>query len=484
MSEKINTITAWDAVELSENIHKKKVSCREVMEAYLKHIDKVNPTLNAIVSRKDKDTVFAEADEKDKELAAGKDRGWLHGLPMAPKDLAGTKDIITTQGSLVFKDNLPAIDGLAVSRMRGNGAIFIGKTNTPEFGFGSQTYNKVFGTTKNAYNPAKIAGGSSGGAAVCLASHMLPVADGSDMMGSLRNPGAYNNVFGFRPSQGRVPSYPSFDIFTQQLGYEGPMGRTVKDLAMLLSVQAGWDKRTPLAIKEDPKQFTNALDKNLADVKIGWLGNWNGYLAMEAGILSLCEDGLKIIAELGCKIEETLPAYSPELIWDTWVILRQFQSYTNLKPLFNDPAKKKLLKSEALWEIEGGCKRSVDEVGTAMLNRTNLYNASLKLFEKYDYLAVPTAQCFPYDAQIHWPDEIAGRKMDTYHRWMEIVIFASLIGSPVINVPVGFNEDGLPMGMQIIGKPQRDFEVLQIAHEYEKATQWVQKHPSPFAGNF
>lgn len=481
MGKKSNSIVSWDAVTLSESIHKKEVSCCEVMEAYLKHIDKVNPVLNAIVSMKDKSAILAESKEKDAELAAGNDHGWMHGFPMAPKDLANTQDIVTTQGCPVFKDNLPAEDGLMVSRMRKNGAVFIGKTNTPEFGFGSQTYNEVFGTTKNSYNPTKIAGGSSGGAAACLSAHMLPVADGSDMMGSLRNPGAYNNVFGFRPSQGRVPTYPSGDVFTQQLGYEGPMGRTVKDLAMLLSVQAGWSEKTPLAIKEDPTKFTQGLEKDLNGTKIGWLGDWKGYLAMEDGILPLCEAALDSLKDLGCRVEETLPEYSPNKIWNIWMALRQFQSYTNLKPLWADPEKKKLLKPETIWEIEKGSTRTVDEIGQDMLERTNLYNATLKLFEKYDYLAVPTAQCFPYDADIHWPKEVAGRQMDTYHRWMEVVIFASLIGAPTINIPVGFSETGLPMGMQIIGKPHGDFEVLQIAYEYEKATEWVQKRPSPYA---
>lgn len=478
-----NDIISWSCIELSKRIHKKEVSCKEVASAYLKQINKVNPTLNAIVSMKDEDKILTEAEEKDVLLAKNQSQGFLHGIPMAPKDLTNTKDIVSTQACLVLKDFLPSEDSLMASRLRNNGAIFIGKTNTPEFGFGSQTYNSVFGITRNAYDPTKTSGGSSGGAAVSLASHMLPIADGSDMMGSLRNPAAYNNVFGFRPSQGRVPTYPSGDVFTQQLGYEGPMGRTVEDLSMLLSIQAGWNIKTPIAIKEETKIFTQPLQKNLKETKIAWLGDWDGYLAMEDGILELCEKGLKVLEEKGCKVDHKLPDYSPYKIWDTWLALRQFQTAVNLKPLYEDPNKKKLLKPEVIWEIEGGLNISAMNLGQAMLQRTSLYNAALKLFDEYDFLAVPTAQCFSFDAETHWPKTVAGKAMDTYHRWMEIVIFASLIAAPVISVPVGFNNDGLPMGMQLIGKPQSDLEVLQLAYEYEKATNWTTKKPSPFATN-
>lgn len=476
----MNEIISWSATELSKKIHKQDVSCREVMKAYLDQINKVNPKLNAIVNLEESEGLFKQADERDKELSEGKSHGWMHGFPMAPKDLTNTKGLKTTMGSLLFKDNIPAEDSLMAARMRKSGAIFIGKTNTPEFGYGSQTYNSVFGTTANAYDDSKNAGGSSGGAAVALATHMLPVADGSDMMGSLRNPAAYNNIIGFRPSQGRVPMYPSADVFCQQLATEGPMGRIVEDVAMLLSVQAGWDARTPIAIKEDPAKFTAPLNKNLKDVKIGWLGNWGGYLAMEDGILELCENALKVLESEGCKIESTQLAYSPNRMWDIWMDLRQYQSACNFRELAADQAKKKLIKPEAIWEIESGTHLSVAAAGKAMLDRSAMYQAGVELFKKYDYLVVPTAQCFPFSKEIHWPKEVAGRTVDTYHRWMEVVIFASLMGCPAISVPVGFNQQGLPMGMQIIGRPQEDFEVLQLAYEYEKITQWNTKHTSPY----
>jgi len=238
-------ITSMHAVDLFRVIRSKQVSCREVMEAFLARIDRLNPKVNAIVSLQDRDGLLRQADERDRQIAGGEYLGWMHGFPQAPKDLALTAGIPITLGSPILKDNVPFQDAIIVERVKRNGAIIIGKTNTPEFGLGSQTYNAVFGTTLNAYDQTKTAGGSSGGAAVALALRMLPVADGSDMMGSLRNPAAYNNIFGFRPSFGRVPYGPTNEIFYQQLGTEGPMGRTVTDLAMLLSVQAGFDSRAP-----------------------------------------------------------------------------------------------------------------------------------------------------------------------------------------------------------------------------------------------
>jgi amidase len=363
--------------------------------------------------------------------------------------------------------------------MKRNGAIIIGKTNTPEFGLGSHTYNEVFGTTLNAYDQSRAAGGSSGGAAVALALRMLPVADGSDMMGSLRNPGAYNNVFGFRPSSGRVPFGPTMDVFVQQLGYEGPMGRTVADLAMLLSVQAGPDTRAPLSIEQDPAIFAEPLKRDFKDVRIAWLGDFRGYLAMEPGLKELCQGAFPALESIGCRVEEALPDFPPEKIWDTWLKWRHWLVGGGLVDLYSDPGKRAQMKPEAQWEVEGGLKLSAIDVYKASVARSAWYQAVRKMFETYDYLALPTAQLFPFDAKTHWPKEINGRTMDTYHRWMEVVTPATLSGCPTISVPVGFNEVGLPMGIQIIGPNHADLAVLQIAHAYEQATGWVQKRLPP-----
>lgn len=468
-------IVMADALELSDWIRARKVSCREVMSAFLDHIERINPVVNALVSLQDREQLLKQADERDALLARGQHLGWMHGLPQAPKDLTNTAGIPTTNGSPIFRDYVPKQDSIMVERMRRSGAILIGKSNTPEFGLGSVCYNTVFGITRNAYDPRRNAGGSSGGAAVALATRMLPVADGSDMMGSLRNPAAYNNVFGFRPSQGRVPFGPTSEVFFQQMAYEGPMARTVRDLAMLLSVQAGHDPRTPLSIDQDPAIFTATLQRDFRGARIGWMGDYRGYLPMEAGVLELCREALKGFEAIGCVVDEAMPDYPMEQLWQTWLTLRHFTIAGLGGGLYADPAKRALMKPELIWEIEGGLKLDATQVWQASVQRSKWYEALRRLFETYDYLVLPTAQVFPFDAELHWATEVAGRPMDTYHRWMEVVIGGTLAGLPIINVPAGFNAQGLPMGLQVIGRAQADFAVLQLAHAYEQATRWVQQ---------
>jgi len=474
-SKAASDVVMLDALDLSALIKARKISCREVMVSYLDHIDRINPKVNAIVSLQNRDGLLHEADLRDDLIKKGTYLGWMHGLPQAPKDLTNTAGIPTTQGSPILKNYIPKQDSIIVERVRKQGAILIGKTNTPEFGLGSVCYNTVFGTTLNAYDQSKNAGGSSGGAAVSLATRMLPVADGSDMMGSLRNPAAYNNVFGFRPSQGRVPFGPTKEVFFQQLGYEGPMGRTVTDLSMLLSVQAGFDARAPLSDAMDPVVFTQSLKRDFRGTKIGWMGDYGGYLPMEAGVLDLCREGLKGFEAIGCTVDEVVPDFSMEQLWQTWLTLRHFTIAGLAKGLYDNPKTRAMMKPEAIWEIEGGLNLPAAAVWKASVDRSKWYEALRKLFETYDYLVLPTAQVFPFDSNIHWAKEISGRSMDTYHRWMEVVVGGTLAGLPILNVPAGFNADGLPMGMQVIGKAQADLAVLQIGYAYEQATRWVQR---------
>jgi amidase len=472
-------LLGMDAVTLAKTIKAKEVSCRAVMEAFLNHIDRINSKVNAIVSIQDRETLLKQADERDAQLARGEYLGWLHGFPQAVKDLTATKGILTTQGSPLLKNFIPQADAFLVERLKKSGAIIIGKTNTPEFGLGSQTYNNVFGTTLNAYDQKKTAGGSSGGASVSVALHMQVVADGTDFGGSLRNPPAFNNVFGFRPSYGRVPSGPADDVFVRQLGYPGPIGRTVSDVALLLSVLAGYDTRDPLSIEQDASVFLEPLKRDFQGTRIAWLGDFDGYLAMEPGILELCRDSFKAFESIGCTIEEAQPDFPAEKRWATFVTLRHWLTAGNLGHFYDDSAQREQLKPEAQWEVEGGLRLSAMDVYRASANRTSVYQAANRLFKTYDYLLLPTSQVFPFAADLHWPQEINGRKMDTYHRWMEVCFFATLIGCPVINVPVGFNQDGLPMGMQIIGRNHADLAVLQLAYSYEQATRWVSKRVSP-----
>jgi amidase len=476
------TATAPDICRLGAGalvkaIRHRHVSVAEVMGAYLDHIDRVNPTYNAIISLRPRDVLIAEAREADAALARGEGRGALFGIPQAIKDLANTKGLRTTYGSPLFADFVPEADTVIVERARRAGAIIIGKTNTPEFGLGSNTYNPVHGITRNAYDPGRIAGGSSGGSAVALALRLLPVADGSDMGGSLRNPAAFNNVFGFRPSQGRVPYAPTLDGFFGQLGTEGPMARSVDDLALLLSAQAGYDPRAPLSLDDPGYRFEERLQRDPKGLRIAWGGDLGGHLAIEPGILDLCRSALDILAGLGCKVEEALPRFDFERLWQAFSVLRQFGLIGKLGPVFEDPARRARLKPEAQWEVERALKLSAIDVQRAGDARMAWYQAMLALFEDHDFLALPTAQVFPFTVDQHWPKAIGDRRMDSYHRWMEVVAGATMAGCPAISVPVGFGPEGQPMGMQLIGRPRADLAVLQLARAYEEACPWVAMAP-------
>ncbi len=473
-------ITELSANELSQAIHAQQVSCREVMQAYLQRIDSLNPHFNALVSLQDPGVLLAQAQACDTELSQGHSRGWLHGFPIALKDLVDVAGIPTTCGSPLLRHNVPAQDALLTQRLKAAGGIVIGKTNTPEWGLGSHTFNEVFGTTRNAYNPAFSAGGSSGGAAVALAQRMLPVADGSDFMGSLRNPAAWNNVFGLRPSQGRVPAYPAGDVWVSQLGTDGPMARSLRDLAHLLEVMAGFDARAPLSLATLPTGFAAALHPQAKGLRIGWLGDLNGYLPMEAGVLAACEHGLKRLQDLGCRIEPIALGYSPEAAWQTWLAWRRVLTASRIAP---QVAKgRALVKPEALWEFDQAAGMTAGDFLQASTERTAFYQHMVVLLQGFDVLVLPSCQVWPFDAGLRWPQHIQTPnglvEMDTYHRWMEVVLYASLAGLPALNVPVGFNPQGLPMGMQLIGQPQGEQALLSLGLAYEEVVgDWLSIKP-------
>jgi amidase len=468
-------LTDLPAHALGTAIRAGDVSCREVMQAYLERIDAINPRHNAIVSLRDGDTLLREAERCDLELVR---RGvgdaplpFLFGVPQAIKDVVPTAGLRTTFGSPLLRDFVPAEDALMVQRMKAAGCIVIGKTNTPEFGLGSHTFNEVFGATRNAYDPTRSAGGSSGGAAVALAQRLLPVADGSDSMGSLRNPAAWNNVFGFRPSQGRVPAVPAQDVWVTHFGTEGPMARTVMDLALLLDVQAGHDARAPLSLASE-ESFADRLGDASAPPprpRIGWLGNLGGHLAIEAGIVDVCTSGLNRLASIGCAVEPMALGFSPARLWDAWLTWRWWLVHGRIAPFLKKAENRALIKAEALWEHDQGAQLSGPQVMAASVERSAFYQHVLTLFERVDVLALPTTQVWPFPVGERWPKEIAGHTMDTYHRWMEVVIVATFAGLPCISVPVGFGATGLPMGMQLIGRPRGDLEVLRLAQAYEAA---------------
>src|SRR6202049_1640443 len=418
-------IVMMDAASLESVIHSRKASCVEVMSAYLDHIERLNAKVNAIVALQDRAQLLAQARERDAELARGESKGPLHGFPHAVKDLLPVKGIRSTWGPPLLKNCVPAADNLLVERLRNAGAIIIGKTNAPEFGLGSHTYNPVYGITRNAYNQARSAGGSSGGAAVSLALRMLPVADGSDYGGSLRNPAGWNNVFGFRTSFGCVPS-DSQDGWLPSMGVLGPMARTVPDLAMLLSVQAGYDPRAPLSMDGSGSRFQGRLQRDLRGKRIAWCGDFNGFAPHEPGVIDVCRNALKTFESLGCSIEEDQPDYPLDAVWQAVLRLRGWQQGNALLPFYNDPAKRALLKPEAFLEVEMGLMQSAFDISAASVVRTEWYHAVRRLFERCDYFIIPTAQLFPFDIHMHWPHEIAGRETITYHEWMKATLLVTM----------------------------------------------------------
>lgn len=470
-------VLGMSATDLAGAIRARTVSCAEVMRSFLDHIAALNPRVNALVSLQPAERLLAQARARDAQLARGEYLGPLHGMPQAVKDLACTAGIRTTRGSPLY-DTVPEHDSILAERLRRAGALLIGKSNTAELGLGSQTYNPLFGTTLNAYDPARTAGGSSGGAAVAVALHMLPVADGSDMMGSLRNPAAYNNVFGFRPSCGRVPMAGE-ELFFDQLGAWGAIGRSVTDVALLMSVIAGPDPRVPFSIGEDGQAFRAPLERSFAGARLGWLGNLSGHLPFEPGVLELCRTACRDFEALGCRVEEVALPYAPDRLWDCWLKLRHWAVGGELEPLYRDPLKRERMKPEAQWEVAGALALGALDVYRASLERSRWYAAASALFERCDFLLLPSAQLFPFDAALHWPRAINGVAMDSYHRWMEVVVPASLLAGPVLGVPAGFGPQNLPMGLQIIGPRHADFAVLQLGHAYQLATRWVERRPPP-----
>lgn len=471
-------IVMMDGVTLASTIRARQASCVEVMTAYFDHIEKINPKVNAIVALQDRAGLLAQARERDAQLSRGESMGPLHGFPHAVKDLQPVKGIRTIQGSPIFKDFVPTADNLMVERLRRAGAIIIGKTNTPEFGLGSHTYNPVYGATRNAYDQSRSAGGSSGGAAVALALRMVPVADGTDYGGSLRNPAGWNNVFGFRTSIGRVPA-DGRDVWLPSIGVVGPMARNTNDLAMLLSVQSGYDAREPLSMDGDGTLFLGRLENDFKGKRIAWAGDFKGYTPYEPGVLDVCTTALKTFESIGCVVEEVLPDYSLDAVWRAFTRIRSWQQGAMLLAYYNDPSRRELLKPEAIFEVESGLKLSAYDIMAASVVRTEWYQALRRFFERYDYFIVPTAQLFPFDVEAHWPQEIAGRKMETYHEWMKAVCLISMSGCPALAVPAGFGSQGLPIGLQIVAPSHREVSCLQLAYAYELATNWTSTRLPP-----
>ena len=459
------------ATELVRRIRKKELSAREVMEAHLAQIDRINPMVNAIVTYLPERGV-EEARATDERLARGEPLGPLAGLPVAHKDLVVTKGIRTTWGSPIYKDFVPDQDALIVERLRQAGAITIGKTNTPEFGAGSQTFNRVFGATLNPYDTTKTCGGSSGGAAVALACGMLPIADGSDMGGSLRNPANYCNVVGFRTSAGRVPRWPALHGWSN-LSVEGPMARTVEDAALLLSVMAGPDDRCPIALSEPGQLFRQPLERNFKGVRIAYSRDF-GELPVDPRVTTALDAVRPVFEALGCVVDDTQPAFTEAD--EVFKVLRASSFAATYADLF--AKRREDMKDTVVWNIEEGLALSALDVGRAEVKRTTLYHRLRTFLETYEYLILPVSQVPPFDVNQPYVTEINGVPMATYIDWMKSCYYISVTGLPAISVPCGFTPEGLPVGLQIVARHQNDFGALQLAYAFEQATQVGKRRPA------
>lgn len=454
------------ANELVRLMRRKEISAREVMAAHLQQIERVNPKVNAIVT-----LVADQARERalilDEEAVHGRFAGPLHGLPIAHKDLVETKGIRTTFGSPIFRDYVPDFNTLLVDRIQNAGAVTIGKTNTPEFGAGSQTFNPVFGATRNPWDLSKTCGGSSGGAAVALACGMVPIADGSDMGGSLRNPAGFCSVVGFRTSPGRVPRVPTNDAWNN-LGVLGPMARTVEDASLLLSVIAGPDPRSPLSIHEPGSRFAEPLGRDCKGVRIAWCAEFGG-LPFDRRVRDVFHASRHTFEDLGCITEECHPDFSGAD--EAFRVLRALAFFNQHRSAMPQ------MKRTVVQEIERGAALTGPQIAEAESLRSRLFARVAELMSRYDFMALPTTQVPAFDVEQEYVTEIDGVKMESYIDWMGSCFYITMTSLPAISVPGGFTPEGLPVGIQIVGRHHNDFGVLQMARALEIASEFGRPWP-------
>ena len=452
------------ATEISEQIQKRQLSSLEVVEAHLKQIETWNPAVNAIVTQT-ADLAIEQARAADEKQAQGAPLGMLHGLPIAHKDLAVTRGIRTTFGSPIYRDHIPQQDALFIERLRHAGAITMGKTNTPEFGAGSQTFNRVFGPTRNPYHTDRTCGGSSGGAAVALACGMVPLADGSDMGGSLRNPANFCNVVGFRTCAGRIPNWPTDEAWFP-FSVSGPMARTVEDVALMLSVMAGPDRRDPLSIAYPKFAFHHNLERDFKGVRIAWSDDLGG-LPVDTAVTETLHSRHTIWSDLGCEVVDRDPDLKDaDRIFKIWRAWRFAMKYG---PLLENHRSE--IKDTVIWNIEQGQKLTGDDLAWAQLRRTELFQRLYEFMSEFEFLVAPVSQVPPFDIEKPYVTEINSQAMETYIDWMQSCYLITVTGLPTLSVPCGFTPDGLPVGIQIVGRYGDEHGVLQLAWAFQQATQ-------------
>jgi len=461
------------AIELRARLQRRELSARELMNATYDRINALNPRLNALVNLLPRDQALTLADAADAKIACG-ENGALLGLPMAPKDAEDAQGFPTTMGFVPFKDRIARHDGLMVARLKAAGALMIGKSNMPEFGLGSHTFNRVFGHTFNPWDVSRTPGGSSGGAAVALATGMLPIADGSDMGGSLRNPASFCNVVGLRPSIGRVPDDTQALGWFARISTKGPMGRTVADAALLLSVQTGPASGDPLSLHGPIAAYNSTLTRDLTGMRVAFSPDLG--LPVDPAVRKVLAQVPQLMTSLGCHVDLAAPDLSGAMeifnVQRAAALAVTGRVFERVLPDWRQHA-----KDTVIWNIEQGLALSAEAIITSEVARTRLYRRVAKFFETYDALLLPAAQVPPFDATLDWVHEIDGVPMPTYLDWMRVCCMLSVTGLPAISVPAGFTDDGLPIGVQIVGRPQGDLELLQIAHAVETATGWYRYHP-------
>jgi len=457
------------ATELAHLLRTREISAREVLSAHLAQIERVNPKVNAIITLV-ADQALETANRMDAAIVKGESVGPLHGLPIAHKDLQSTRGIRTTYGSPIYRDFVPDSDSLVVERLKRAGVITIGKTNVPEFGAGSQTFNPVFGATRNPYDLARTSGGSSGGAAAALACGFMPIADGSDMGGSLRNPANFCNVVGLRPSPGRVPSWPvEMGWFT--LSVAGPMARTVADVALLLSVLAGPDARSPISLPDPVSKFALPLERDFKGTRIARV---NLGLPYEPEVIRVVDSTQTVFEGFGCIVEESEIDFSDaDEIFKAW---RAWNFEATLSEEYQNHRSQ--LKDTVVWNIEQGLPLAGPYLARLEMKRTQLFHRLREFMERYEFLILPVSQVLPFDVNQPYPTEINGEKMSTYIDWMKSCYYISAVGHPAVSVPGGFTASGLPVGVQIVGRHQDDWGVLQLGFAFEQATQHWKHHPT------
>ncbi len=459
------------ARELAGSIRQRRLSARDVMAAFLRQIERVNPKINAIVARLDDEKCFELADEADRRLARAAAAGPLHGLPFAFKELDPVAGFPMTRGSRIFKDYMPAEDSVLAQRVKRAGALAIGKTNISEFGMGSHTYNDVYGTTFNPYDLTRSAGGSSGGAGAALAAGLLPLASGSDLGGSLRNPANFNNIVALRPTPGLVPAAPAALPFFG-FSVKGPMARSVEDAAFLLSVIAGADPRDPASYPSEPKNFAEPLARDFTNVRVAWCPDLGG-LPLDRRVRAVLQAQRETFGALGCIVEEACPDL--RAAEEIFLTLRAWNYWHTLGALLDE--QRALMKPEAVWQIEAGRNLSGAEIAAALARHGELMQHMRLFQEKYEFLICAVNQLPPFDASLDWPREIDGIRMENYLSWMKSAYWISATFCPAISVPAGFTADGLPVGIQIVGRYRDDLGVLQMAHAFEQATGFGQRRP-------